>query len=140
MLFGFLLSVPFAAGSAELTTFDRVVYFVAFLGAGLAMVFLLAEAGYHRVRGKPYDKQVMIKTATRQAVAALVSLGVSLVAGVVLVADYVYGLSVALAVAVHSESARCGCGSVFRCGGVDTVIHRSSESAPPLLRAEGDTA
>ena len=100
VLFGFLLSVPFAAGSAELTTFDRVVYFVAFLGAGLAMVFLLAEAGYHRVRGKPYDKQVMIKTATRQAVAALVSLGVSLVAGVVLVADYVYGLSVALAVAV----------------------------------------
>lgn len=100
VLFGFLLSAPFAAGSATLTTFDRVVYFIAFLGAGLAMVFLVAEAGYHRLRGKPYDKQVMIRTATRQAIAALVSLGISLIACVVLVADLVYGPAVAFAVAI----------------------------------------
>ena len=100
VLFGFLLSLPFAAGSASLTTFDRVVFFIAFLGAGLAMVFLVAEAGYHRLRGRPYDKQVMIRTATHQAVAALVSLGISLIACVVLVADFVYGSSVALAVAI----------------------------------------
>lgn len=100
VLFGFLLSVPFAAGSATLTTFDRVAFFIAFLAAGLAMVFLLAEAGYHRLRGKPYDKQAMIRTATHQAIAALVSLGISLIACVVLVADFVYGPSVALAVAI----------------------------------------
>ena len=99
VLFGFLLSVPFSAGAETLTAFDRVVYFIAFLGAGLAMVFLLAEAGYHRLRGKPYDKQVMITTATHQAIAALVALGISLIAGVVLVADLVYGPAVAFAVA-----------------------------------------
>jgi hypothetical protein len=99
VLFGFLLSVPFATGAATLTTFDRVVFFIAFLGSGLAMVFLLAEAGYHRLRGKPYDKKVMIRTATHQAIAALASLGISLIAGVVLVADLVYGASVAFAVA-----------------------------------------
>lgn len=99
VLFGFLLSVPFTAAFASLTTFDRVVYFVAFLGAALAMVFLLAEAGYHRLRGKPYDKHVMIRTATHQAITALVSLGISLIACVVLVADLVYGASVAFAVA-----------------------------------------
>ena len=99
VLFGFLLSVPFATGSATLNTFDRVTFFIAFLGAGLAMVFLLAEAGYHRLRGKPYDKQVMIRTATHQAIAALVTLGISLIACVVLVADLVYGPSVAFAVA-----------------------------------------
>jgi hypothetical protein len=100
VLFGFLLSLPFSAGSTTLTTFDRVVYFVAFLAPRLAMVFLLAEARYHRLRGQPYDKQVMISTATRQAVAALVSLGISLIACVVLVADFVYGPFVALTVAV----------------------------------------
>ena len=100
VLFGFLLSLPFSAGSTTLTTFDRVAFFVAFIAAGLAMVFLVAEAGYHRLRGKPYDKQMMIRTATHQAVAALVSLGISLIACVVLVADYVYGSSVAMAVAI----------------------------------------
>ena len=100
VLFGFLLSLPFAAGSATLTTFDRVVFFIAFLAAGLAMVFLVAEAGYHRLRGRPYDKLTMIKTATHQAIVALVALGVSLIACVVLVADFVYGPIVALAVAI----------------------------------------
>lgn len=100
VLFGFLLSVPFTVGPTALTRFDRVVHFIAFLGAALALVLLLAEAGYHRIRGKPYDKQVMIRTATRQAVAALASLGLSLMACVVLVADLVYGAIVAFAVAI----------------------------------------
>lgn len=99
VLFGFLLSVPFTA-TTTLTTFDRVVHFLAFLCAGIALVLLLAEAGYHRIRGKPYDKQVMIRTATHQAVAALASLGLSLIACVVLVADLVYGAIVAFAVAI----------------------------------------
>jgi Family of unknown function (DUF6328) len=82
-----------------LTTFDRVVFFIAFLAAGVAVVLLVAEAGYHRLRGKPYDKQVMIRTATHQAIGALVALGMSLIACVVLVTDLVYGPWVALFVA-----------------------------------------
>lgn len=100
VLFGFLLSLPFAAGTSTLTRFDRVVHFIAFMAAAVALVLLLAEAGYHRIRGKPYDKQVMIRTATHQAIAALASLGISLMACVVLVADLVYGAIVAFAVAM----------------------------------------
>jgi amino acid transporter len=100
VLFAFLLSVPFSARFDELTTFDRVVYFVAFLAAGLALVCLLAEAGYHRVRGRPYNKLVMIRTTSHQAVLGLAALGVSLISSVILVADFVYGSGVALLVAV----------------------------------------
>ncbi len=100
VLFGFLLSLPFSAGADTLTAPDRVAYFVAFLGAGMAVVLLVAEAGYHRLRGKPYDKQVMIRTATHEAVAALVSLGISLLACVVLVTDLVYGPVAAFGVAI----------------------------------------
>ena len=114
VLFGFLLSVPFATGSATLTTFDRVTFFIAFLGAGLAMVSLLAEAGYQRLRGKPYDKQGMIRTATHQAIAALVTLGISLIAGVVLVANWCTGPPSHSPWRPHSESVRSGCGSVLR--------------------------
>ena len=100
VLFAFLLSVPFSARFETVTTADRVVFFVAFLAAGLALVCLLAESGYHRVRGRPYNKEVMIRTTSHQAVAGLAALGVSLVSCIILVADFVYGSSVALLVAV----------------------------------------
>ena len=125
VLFGFLLSVPFAARFDSLTTFDRVVYFVAFLAAGLALVSLLAEAGYHRVRGRPYDKFVMIRTASHQAIAALAALGVSLLSCVTLVADFVYGPLVALTVVVP-----LGVGSVWMWFGLPLM--RRLRGDPPL--------
>ncbi|MCY7299026.1 MAG: DUF6328 family protein [Ilumatobacteraceae bacterium] len=100
VLFGFLLSVPFSSRFDLLTTLDRVIYMVAFLSAALALVLLLAEAGYHQIQGKPYDKHLMVRTSSRQAVAGLAWLGVSLLACVVLVADFVYGAVLAVAVAV----------------------------------------
>ena len=100
VLFGFLLSVPFSSRFDSLSSTDRVVHFGAFVSSALALVFLLAEAGYHQLRGKPYDKDVMIRTTSRQAVMGLALLGSSLLACVAFVADLVYGGHVALAVSV----------------------------------------
>lgn len=100
VLFAFLLSVPFSTRFDRLSVFDRMIFFAAFLASALALIFLLAEVGYHRVRGKPYDKQVMIKTTSRQAVAGLALIGVSLLACVVLVADFVYGSVIAVTVTI----------------------------------------
>lgn len=100
VLFGFLLSVPFSSRFERLTTLDRLVFFVAFIASALALSFLLAEAGYHRVRGRPYDKHVMVVTTSRQAVVGLTMLGVALVACVVLISDFVYGPVLATAVSL----------------------------------------
>jgi len=45
-----------------------LVFFVAFIASALTLSFLLAEAGYHRVRGRPYDKHVMVVTTSQQTV------------------------------------------------------------------------
>jgi len=102
VLLAFLLGVPFASGFPALSGFQQGAYFAAFLSTALAVVFLLGEGAYHRVRGKPYDKGLLIKTATRQTVTALVLLGVALSAVVFLVADVVFGavVSVPLTAAV----------------------------------------
>jgi amino acid transporter len=100
VLFAFLLSVPFSSRFEQLTRLDRLVYFVAFIASALALTFLLAEAGYHRVRGRPYDKQVMIRTTSKQAVVGLAMLGLALVCCVVLICDFVYGPVVAWTVSV----------------------------------------
>lgn len=91
VLLGFLLSVPFATGFPALTGLQRGAYFTAFLTTTLAVVFLLGEGAYHRLRGKPYDKGRLLKTANRQVVTALVLLGVALTAVVFLVTDLMFG-------------------------------------------------
>ncbi|MDQ4131571.1 MAG: DUF6328 family protein [Actinomycetota bacterium] len=50
------------------------------------------------MRGKPYDKEQMLRTATRQAVGALALLAVALAAVVYLVTSVLYGTAWAVAV------------------------------------------
>lgn len=94
VLFAFLLTLPFAAGFPGLSGSQRGAYFVAFLATTLSVVFLVAESAYHRVRGKPYDKGLLLRTATRQAVTGLALLAVALCAVVFLVTDVLFGSSV----------------------------------------------
>lgn len=91
VLFAFLLSVPFASGFPGLDAVQQGAYFVAFLSTALAVVCLLGEVAFHRLRGKPYDKGRLIKTATRQTVTALLLLAVALSSVVFLVADVLFG-------------------------------------------------
>ncbi len=102
VLLAFLLSVPFASGFPSLDGLQQGAYFTAFLSTALAVVFLLGEGAYHRIRGKPYDKGLLLKTATRQTVTALLLLGVALSAVVFLVTDVLFGavVSVPLTAAV----------------------------------------
>jgi hypothetical protein len=100
VLFAFLLSLPFTARFGALDRSQRAAYFVAFMASAISIVLLVAEVGYHRLRGRPYDKEQMITTTARQTVAAVGSLGVALVAVVYLVSDVVYPTSLATGVAV----------------------------------------
>lgn len=97
VLFAFLLTIPFT-GSDRLVGGARASYFLAFITTAAAIVLLLGETGYHRLRGKPYDKAGMLQTVTRQALAALALLTVALSAVVYLVVSVLYGTSWAVAV------------------------------------------
>ncbi|MFW6186412.1 MAG: DUF6328 family protein [Actinomycetota bacterium] len=99
VLLGFLLSVPFASGFPALDGLQRGAYFTAFLATTLAVVFLTGESAYHRLRGKPYDKGRLLKTANRQMVTALLLLGVALTAVVLLVTDVLFGTALATSLA-----------------------------------------
>jgi cation transport ATPase len=91
VLFGFLLAVTGFPNFPDFTRANRAMYFVAFTCAAVALVFLLAEASYHRLRGRPYDKYVMLRTVSRQAITAMTFLAISLTAAFALVVDLTYG-------------------------------------------------
>ncbi len=55
------------------------------------------RSGYHRLRSRPYDKRLMLRTSSRQALAALALLAVGLSAVVYLVTSVLYGAGLAAA-------------------------------------------
>ncbi|MDP8953388.1 MAG: DUF6328 family protein [Actinomycetota bacterium] len=97
VLFAFLLTIPFTARFELLSRVSRTAYFVAFITTATAIVLLLGETGYHRLRSKPYDKDRMLRTSSRQAIAALALLAVALSAVVFLVTSVLYGSGAAVA-------------------------------------------
>jgi membrane associated rhomboid family serine protease len=97
VLFAFLLAVPFARGWSRTSAFQRDVFFVAFVSAALSSALLIAPSSYHRLRFRAPDKARLVMTANALAIAGLVALAVSIVAVVLLVADFVFGDTVAVA-------------------------------------------
>lgn len=100
VLLAFLLGLPFTPVFADLNEVQTAVYFVAFLSTALAVVFLLGESAYHQIRGKPYSKGRLLKTAIRQMVTALILLGISISAVVFLVSALLFGTLSAALIAV----------------------------------------
>lgn len=90
VLFAFLLTLPFSTAFVERSPVVRWLFLVAFLTAGAALVMFIGESAYHRLRGRPYDKQMLVTTATRQAVTGLVLLAICLSAVTGMVVDVVF--------------------------------------------------
>ena len=99
LLFGFLLAVPFANRFDQVTALQTRVYFVSFVAALAASVFLIAPTSYHRIRFRRHDDpERMIRSANRFALIGLAFLAVSLTAATFLITDFVFSGPAAVAV------------------------------------------
>ena len=90
VMFAFLLTVPFAARFDRVTQEQRIVYYVALLAAALASVLLIAPSSYHRIRWRDRDKEQLLRTSNRLAIAGTVALAASLGCVVHLVSDVLF--------------------------------------------------
>jgi Family of unknown function (DUF6328) len=90
MLFGFLLALPFSVGFEHTSHADRQVYFVSFLAAAAASVFLIAPSAYHRLTWRQRDKEHMLRTANTLAIGGLTCLAVAVSAAVYVVTSALY--------------------------------------------------
>lgn len=99
VLFAFLLTVPFTARFGSLVAIERSAYFVAFIGAAAASILLIAPSGLRQFRRDARDGE-LVSLSAKLAIAGLASLGVALVAVVLLVTHVLYGNAVALVTTV----------------------------------------
>lgn len=90
VLFAFLLTVPFSQRFNNADEFQRDVYFVTLLLAGLSSALLITPSSQHRWLFRKHDKEQLLKRSNRYALAGIVCLGVALCSAVLLITDFMF--------------------------------------------------
>jgi hypothetical protein len=91
VLFGFLLTVPFAQGFDDTSAFQRRIYLVVLLSAAGSTACLIAPAAAHRLRFHQRDRPYLIESANSLVIAGMVLLAISMTGAVLLVSSYLFG-------------------------------------------------
>ena len=91
VLFAFLLVVPFQQGYSRLSDLDRDVYFVAVMAAMVATALLISPSVFHRIRFRDADKEWLIQTSNRLALAGTFFIAVAMVCTIFLITDVIFG-------------------------------------------------
>lgn len=91
VLFAFLLAVPFQQRFAEVSDFQRDVYFATLLAAGLATACFIAPTGFHRVLFRQGQKQRLVYFASRASIVGLLFLALAMSGAVTLVTAMLFG-------------------------------------------------
>jgi Family of unknown function (DUF6328) len=91
VLFAFLLVVPFSQGFLDVTSVQKLVYFLSFLSTALATGFLIAPTAYHRIRWRARDKEQMLITSNRLTIAGTFFLALAMSLVVFFITDFLYG-------------------------------------------------
>jgi hypothetical protein len=105
VLFAFLLAVPFTQRFDGVTELQQGAFFVALLATTLGTVLLIAPSAYHRIRWRQYDKEQLLRTSNRLAIAGTVLLAVAMTAAVFMVTDLVFQLPTTITVTVVCAAA-----------------------------------
>ena len=96
LLFGFLLTVPFAQGWQKTDDFQRTLFLITLLSIATAIGCFIAPTSAHRLRFHQGDRPFLVAYANTAAIAGLVFLLVAMVSAVLLVTDYVFSRTTAV--------------------------------------------
>jgi hypothetical protein len=90
ILFAFLLTVPFARGFENVTSFQRDLYYGVLIATVLSTVCLIAPTATHRLRFHRGDRAYIIESANRFLIGGLVFLTLAILGAIVLITDYLF--------------------------------------------------
>ncbi|HEY7075495.1 MAG TPA: DUF6328 family protein [Solirubrobacteraceae bacterium] len=90
ILFGFLLTVPFAQGFQHVTPTQKTLFYASLLATAVSTVCLIAPSATHRLRFHKSDRAYLIETANKYLIAGLAFLAVAIVLALVMITDVLY--------------------------------------------------
>jgi hypothetical protein len=90
VLFAFLLAVPFAQGFANVTSFQRALFFAVLLSTAISSIFLIAPSAYHRLHFRQHNKEELLISSNRFAIVGICFLGLAMTGAIILITDFLY--------------------------------------------------
>ena len=90
ILFAFLLTVPFSMRFAELTLFQRDVYYITLVATVLCTACLIAPSAAHRLRFHQSERAWIVESANKLTIVGLALLAVALGGAMLLVTDIMF--------------------------------------------------
>jgi hypothetical protein len=90
ILFAFLLTVPFTQRFAKVTEFQRHLFFVTRLSASVSVLLLIAPTARHRLLFRQHDKEKIVSSSNRFAIAGLAFLAAAMTGAVMLITDLLF--------------------------------------------------
>ena len=97
VLFAFLLAVPFTQRFERVTELQRDVFTVSLACTALGTAFLIAPSSFHRLRFRKHDKEQLLVTGNRLAIAGTALLALAMTSALFVVLDMIYHHLVAVA-------------------------------------------
>ncbi len=105
VLFAFLLIVPFQAAFHDITGPEKSLYWIALIASALATACFTSEAAHHRLLFHLGQREYIIRSGNRMAIAGLIALAVAMTSALGLVTDLLYGSTTARIVVVAAAIA-----------------------------------
>jgi hypothetical protein len=90
VMFAFLLTVPFTQRFAQVTEFQRTVYFVTLLCAAAASAFLIAPTAQHRMLWRRHEKHQLIVLGNTLTLVGLALEATAITGVILLITDVLY--------------------------------------------------
>jgi Family of unknown function (DUF6328) len=105
VLFAFLLVVPFNQRFADVTQFQKTVFFATLLCTAASTVCLIAPTAHHRLEFRQQHKGEIVRTGNRIVVLGLLLLAVAMTGAVMFVTDFLYASTTTTVVTVAVAAA-----------------------------------
>jgi hypothetical protein len=97
-LFAFLLVVPFQQGWTHVTDFEKRVYYIDLLLTAMAGICMMGPVARHRLRFRDQDKEWIVKSSHKYAIAGLVCLALAIGGTILLISHVVFSAALAAVV------------------------------------------
>lgn len=96
ILFGFLLTVPFAQGWTKTDDLQRTLFLITLVAIATATGCFIAPTAAHRLRFHQRDRSFLVAYANAAAIAGLVCTMTAIVCALLLVTDFVFSRTTAI--------------------------------------------
>jgi Flp pilus assembly protein TadB len=97
--------VPFNQRFADVTQFQKTVFFATLLCTAASTICLIAPTAHHRIEFRQQDKRRIVQTGNRIVILGLLLLAIAMTGAVMFVTDFLYASTTTTVVAAATGAA-----------------------------------